>query len=213
MDFLSPDLSSYVQRHTGSASELLNRIDRETHLHVLLPRMISGHLQGRMLSMLMKMIRPQFVLEVGTYTGYSALCLAEGLSDTGRLVTIDKNEELEDRVKGYFEESPYRDQIDFQVGNAVEIIPSLDYPWDVVFLDADKSNYLKYYEMVFDQLKPGGYILADNVLWSGKVLDSKSRDEDTVALRTFNEAIQNDSRVENVLFPIRDGIMIVRKCL
>ncbi len=212
MDFLSQDLSSYVQRHTGSASELLNRIEREAHLHVLMPRMISGHLQGRVLSMLMKMIRPEYILEIGTYTGYSALCLAEGLSSNGKLVTIDKNEELEDRVSGYFQESPYSDQIDFRLGNAMEIVPSLDYPWDVVFLDADKYNYHNYYNLVIDQMKPGGYLLADNVLWSGKVLDAGNTDEDTVALRAFNAAVQEDPRVENVLFPLRDGIMIVRKC-
>ena len=174
--------------------------------------MISGHLQGRVLSMLMKMIRPEFILEIGTYTGYSALCLAEGLSDTGKLVTIDKNEELKDRVNGYFQGSPYKEQIDFHLGNAMEIVPELEYPWDVVFLDADKCNYLNYYNLLIDQLKPGGYILADNVLWSGKVLDDTNMDEDTVALRKFNEAVQNDPRVENVLFPLRDGIMIVRKC-
>ncbi|MDW3192863.1 MAG: O-methyltransferase [Cytophagales bacterium] len=212
MDFLSQDLNSYVQRHTGSASELLNRIERETHLHVLMPRMISGHLQGRVLSMLMKMIQPKFILEIGTYTGYSALCMAEGLAANGKLVTIDKNEELEDRVKGYFEASAYQSQIDFLVGNAMEIVPTLDQPWDVVFLDADKTNYLNYYQMVFDQVQPGGYIIADNVLWSGKVLDEKVLDEDTEALKLFNKEVQADSRVENVLFPLRDGIMIVRKC-
>ena len=212
MDFLSQDLNSYVQRHTGSASELLNRIERETHLHVLMPRMISGHLQGRVLSMLMKMIQPEFILEMGTYTGYSALCMAEGLAANGKLVTIDKNEELEDRVKGYFEASVYQSQIDFVVGNAMEIVPTLDYPWDVVFLDADKANYLNYYQMVFDQVRPGGYIIADNVLWSGKVLDEKELDEDTEALKLFNKEVQADTRVENVLFPLRDGIMIVRKC-
>lgn len=212
MDFLSQDLSSYVQRHTGSASELLNRIERETHLHVLMPRMISGHLQGRVLSMLMKMIRPEYILEIGTYTGYSALCLAEGLSSDGKLVTIDKNEELEERVNGYFNGSIFSEQIDFRLGNAMEIVPTLDYPWDVVFLDADKYNYQNYYNLVIDQLKPGGYILADNVLWSGKVLDIDNSDEDTVALRAFNASVQDDPRVENVLFPLRDGIMIVRKC-
>lgn len=212
MDFLSQDLNSYVQRHTGSASELLNRIERETHLHVLMPRMISGHLQGRVLSMLMKMIQPEFILEIGTYTGYSALCLAEGLSVNGKLVTIDKNEELEDRVKGYFEASAFHSQIDFKVGNAMEIVPTLDHSWDVVFLDADKANYLNYYQMIFDKVRPGGYIIADNVLWSGKVLDEQELDEDTEALKAFNKEIQADSRVENVLFPLRDGIMIVRKC-
>lgn len=212
MDLSSPDLSSYIQRHSGSPSELLLRIERETHLHVLMPRMISGHLQGRMLSMFMKMIQPKFILEVGTYTGYSALCMAEGLSSEGRLVTIDKNEELEGRVKGYFAESRYASQIDFKVGNAMETVPTLEYNWDVVFLDADKTNYINYYNMVFDHVRPGGYILADNVLWSGKVVDEKNEDEDTVALKAFNEAVQSDSRVENVLFPVRDGIMIVRKC-
>lgn len=211
MDLSSPDLSAYVHEHTGSASDLLDRIERETNLHVLMPRMISGHLQGRILSMLMKMIRPRRILEIGTYTGYSALCMAEGLEKGGQLFTIDKNEELETRVRGYFEDSPFRDQIRFLVGNAMQIVPGLDGPWDVVFLDADKSNYINYYEMVMPNLSPGGYILADNVLWSGKVLDHNIKDEDTVALREFNTMVLADERVENVLFPIRDGIMIIRK--
>ena len=211
MDLSSPDLSAYVHQYTGSASELLDRIERETNLHVLMPRMISGHLQGRILSMFSKMINPDRILEIGTFTGYSALCMAEGLSKEGTLFTIDKNEELETRVRGYFDQSPYREQITFLMGDAMEIVPTLGGPWDIVFLDADKSNYINYYHMVMDNLRSGGFILADNVLWSGKVMDHNITDEDTVALRKFNAMVQADDRVENVLLPFRDGIMMVRK--
>ena len=157
------------------------------------------------------MINPDRILEIGTFTGYSALCMAEGLSKEGTLFTIDKNEELETRVRGYFDQSPYREQITFLMGDAMEIVPTLGGPWDIVFLDADKSNYINYYHMVMDNLRSGGFILADNVLWSGKVMDHNITDEDTVALREFNAMVQADQRVENILFPIRDGIMIIQK--
>ncbi len=212
MEFFPEELSTYVENHSTPESDLLRRIYRETHLHVLKPRMVSGHLQGRFLSMISKMIAPKYILEVGTYTGYSALCLAEGLQPDGRLITLDINEELRGRVRAYFDESPYGDQIEARVGNAHDIIPTLDYQWDLVFIDADKINYHRYYDMVIDRVRPGGCIIADNVLWSGKVVQNNKNDEDTVAIRDFNLKVQQDPRVENVLAPIRDGLMMIRKC-
>lgn len=212
MEFIKEELAQYVEEHSQQESELLRRINRETHLEVLRPRMLSGHLQGRVLSMLSKMIRPMNVLEIGTYTGYSALCIAEGLAPEGKLITIDKNEELEARVHGYIEESGFGSQIELKIGDAIEIIPALDHRFDLVFIDADKSNYLNYFNLVMNHLKSGGYIIADNVLWSGKVIEPVLADDvDTQALQEFNQAIREDERVENVLFPIRDGLMIIRK--
>jgi len=174
--------------------------------------MLSGHFQGRVLSMLSHMIRPERILEIGTYTGYSALCMAEGLTDSGKLITIDVNAQLEDFVRGYFAQSPLNDKIDFRIANAMELIPQLNETFDMVFIDADKQNYINYYNLVFDKVKQGGYILADNVLWSGKVTgDYEQLDKDTRLLMDFNLLIQHDDRVENVLLPIRDGIMIARK--
>ncbi len=212
MEFFPEELSTYVENHSTPESDLLRRIYRETHLHVLKPRMVSGHLQGRFLSMISKMIAPKYILEVGTYTGYSALCLAEGLRPDGRLITLDINEELKGRVRSYFDESPYGGQIEARVGNALDIIPNLDHSWDLVFIDADKINYHRYYDMVIDRVRPGGCIIADNVLWSGKVIQNNKNDEDTVAIRDFNLKVQQDPRVENVLAPIRDGLMMIRKC-
>ncbi|MCB0497851.1 MAG: class I SAM-dependent methyltransferase [Cyclobacteriaceae bacterium] len=212
MEFIDEQLAKYVEEHTQPESDLLRKINRETHLEVLRPRMLSGHLQGRVLSMFSKMIQPKQVLEIGTYTGYSALCIAEGLAAGGKIITIDKNEELEERVKKYFSESPYKGQIDFRVGDALAIIPELKEDFDLVFIDADKANYLNYFNLVIDRLHSGGYIIADNVLWSGKVVEPLEDDDvDTRALLEFNKAVQNDNRVENVLFPIRDGLMVIRK--
>ena len=210
MEFLDKGLSDYSDRHTKPENDLLSRINRETHLKVMRPRMLSGHLQGRLLSMLSSMLRPRRILEIGTYTGYSALCLAEGLTDDGKLITLDVNEELEDRVRGYFAESAYASKIDFIIDDAARVIPTLNEKFDLVFIDADKENYAKYYDLVFDKVRPGGIILADNVLWSGKVLDIKP-DKDTKAILDFNKKIQDDKRVENVLLPVRDGIMMIRK--
>lgn len=210
MDFLSNDLSKYIEQHTTPASELLNTIERITHQRVLMPRMISGHLQGRVLSMLSKIVRPRSILEIGTYTGYSALCLAEGLQEGGKLVTIDINLELEEMVKDFFDQSQYRENLDYKIGNALEIIPLLEDSFDLVFIDADKENYSNYYDLVFDKMRSGGIIIADNVLWSGKVLLDEN-DKDTIALRKFNQKVQDDSRIENVLFPVRDGLMVIRK--
>ncbi len=211
MEFLDPLLEKYVCEHTANESDLLKKINRETHLEVLQPRMLSGHLQGRVLSMFSKMIQPERILEIGTYTGYSALCLAEGLTPNGKLVTIDINEELAPRVRSYFFASEFSEQIDYKIGAAMELIPTLNEKWDIVFIDADKHNYINYYHLVFPMVNIGGYIIADNVLWSGKVIDSSHNDKDTQLLRDYNLLNHEDDRVEEVLFPIRDGLMISRK--
>ena len=211
MNFLEDKIEDYSFSHTSNESELLNKIARETHLEVLRPRMLSGHFQGRLLSMFSNMIKPKRVLEIGTYTGYSALCLAEGLLDNGELFTIDINEELEDRVRQYFKESEFNDKIRFMIGDAVSIIPDLKEIWDLVFIDADKKNYTTYFDLVISAVKPGGYIIADNVLWSGKVIDDQYDDEDTIALRNFNDALMSDSRLDVILLPVRDGLMVARK--
>jgi predicted O-methyltransferase YrrM len=213
MEFLDPALEAYINRHTRSESSHLNALSRETHLKVLQPRMLSGHLQGRVLSMLSHMIRPKKVLEIGTYTGYSAICMAEGLAENGHIHTIDINEELQPIVSKYLDLTGNTEKVTMHIGNAIEIIPDIDGPFDLVFIDADKTNYLNYYEKVLEMVRPGGYIIADNVLWSGKILDQKEieKDPDTKALAEFNTFIINDERVENVLFPIRDGLMIARK--
>lgn len=212
MDFLPPDLTAYAEAHTSPETELLRQFNRNTRAHVLAPRMLSGHLQGRFLAMIAHLIRPRRILEIGTYTGYSALCLAEGLTDDGRLTTIDHNEELEDFARSYWRQSPLNDKIDLRVGSAADIIPTLDETFDLVFIDADKRSNALYFDLIFDKLRPGGVVLADNVLWSGKVIDqNQSADPDTVAVRTFNRKIQDDPRVANVLLPIRDGIMMIRK--
>lgn len=211
MEFIAPELDQYCCRHTADENDLLKRINRETHLEVLQPRMLSGHFQGRVLSMFSKMIQPERILEIGTYTGYSALCLAEGLTPDGKLVTIDVNEELAARVQGYFEASPFAHQIKYLISPALEVIPGLKEEWDIVFIDADKQNYIAYYELVVPLVKKGGYIILDNVLWSGKVADETKMDKDTTLLRELNQLIHQDNRVEEVLLPIRDGLMIARK--
>lgn len=213
MEFLDPKLDAYVEQSTSPESEVLDELNRETWLKILQPRMLSGHLQGRVLSMLSHMIKPENVLEIGTYTGYSALCFAEGLGTNGHIDTIDINEELQPVIKKYFEKSGYANQISFHVGNALDIIPTIDKKFDLVFIDADKNNYINYYNAVFEKLNKGGYIIADNVLWSGKVIDEKEieKDLDTKTLVAYNKMVLEDERVENVLFPIRDGLMIARK--
>jgi predicted O-methyltransferase YrrM len=211
MDFISSELQAYVSAHSSEASALLTIIDRATHLEVLQPRMLSGHFQGRVLSMIAKLLRPQTILEIGTYTGYSALCLAEGLQPSGKLLTIDVNEELEPRVRGYLEASEFANQIEYIIGNAAQIIPTLSKTFDLIFIDADKQQYPLYYEQALEKLNPGGFILIDNVLWSGKVLDATHQDKDTVLLRALNEKISQDTRVEKVLLPIRDGLYLIRK--
>ncbi len=208
MEIINEDLQQYAEQHTTDESDLLKNINRDTHANVMHPRMLSGHLQGRVLAMISHMIKPRRILEIGTYTGYSALCLAEGLANEGKLITIDINEELEQKVRAHF--AQWQDKIEYKIGNAVQIIPTLNDVFDLVFIDADKSNYTTYFDLIIGKIRPGGFILADNVLWSGKVLD-KNPDTDTRAIIAFNKKIQGDSRVENVLLPIRDGIMMIRK--
>jgi predicted O-methyltransferase YrrM len=212
MDFLPADLTAYAETHTSPESELLQRLNRNTRAQVMAPRMLSGHLQGRLLSMIAHMIRPRRILEIGTYTGYSALCLAEGLTEDGLLITLEQNEELEDFARSYWRQSPLNAKIDLRIGSAADIIPTLEESFDLVFIDADKRNNQLYYELIFDKLRPGGFILADNVLWSGKVIAPvKTNDTDTQTVLAFNQLVQADPRVENVLLPIRDGIMLIRK--
>ena len=211
MEFLAPEIDAYVGAHTQEETDLLQRLNRETNMNVLYPRMLSGHLQGRVLSMMAKMISPRTILEIGTYTGYSAICMAEGLAEGGTLYTIDINEELETMVRGYLAEANLESTVDFRIGHAAEIIPQIEDTFDMVFIDADKENYSRYYDLVIDKLSPGGYIIADNVLWSGKVADDKSIDKETSALRAYSQKVHADDRVENVLFPIRDGLLVARK--
>ena len=212
MDFLPADITTYAEAHTSPEPELLRQLNRNTRAHVMAPRMLSGHLQGRFLSLIAQMIRPRRILEIGTYTGYSALCLAEGLTDDGRLITIDHNEELESFARSYWQQSSLNNKIDLRIGVAADIIPTLDETFDLVFIDADKRNNSRYFDLIFDKLRPGGLLLADNVLWSGKVVgEVNPADQDTAAVLAFNQKIQTDPRVENVLLPIRDGIMMIRK--
>jgi predicted O-methyltransferase YrrM len=211
MEFINKDLEEYCLAHTTKENNILAELNRETHAKILQARMLSGHFQGRFLSMISQMIRPKNILEIGTYTGYSALCLAEGLQETGKLLTLDINEELEDFVRLFFNQSAFKDKIEFRVGNALDIIPSLTQNFDLVFIDADKLNYGRYYDLVFDKVRQGGYIISDNVLWSGKVAEPSKKDKDTVSIRAFNQKLHQDSRTENILLPIRDGLLVVRK--
>ena len=211
MHFISEELEDYVANHSQVEPELLAKLNKETHQKVLQPRMLSGHFQGRVLSMLSKIIRPTAILEIGTYTGYAALCLAEGLTENGTLDTIDVNEELVDFQKKYFDVSPWKDQIFHHLGDALEVIPTLDKKFDLVFIDADKENYIAYFNMIVPMMNKGGIILSDNVLWSGKVLEEvKSSDKTTQILLDYNKLINEDKRVETVLLPIRDGLTVTR---
>lgn len=212
MDFLDEKIENYALAHSQPESDLLKKINRDTHLKVMQPRMLSGHMQGNFLTLLSQMIQPQAILEIGTYTGYSAVCLAKGLKESGILHTIDVNEELEKMVRGYFAEEGLKNKINYHIGDAVKIIPTLTDTFDIVFIDADKKNYATYYDLVFDKVRKGGYIIADNVLWSGKVIDlEKNKDADTITIDAFNKKVHNDSRVEHMLLPLRDGLMIARK--
>ncbi|WP_461533665.1 O-methyltransferase [Sinomicrobium sp.] len=211
MHFISEDLERYVEDHTEKEPELLRQLDRETHQKVLRPRMLSGHFQGRLLSVLSKLIAPKYILEIGTYTGYSALCLAEGLQKGGMLHTIDINEELCDIQQKYFTLSGFGDSIVQHTGDALEIIPKLENGIDLVFIDADKPNYVSYFDLIVPKMKKGGLILSDNVLWSGKVLEEiKDNDKSTLALVEYNKKLREDPRVETVLLPIRDGLTVSR---
>ncbi|WP_026902815.1 O-methyltransferase [Pedobacter glucosidilyticus] len=210
MELLHETLKLYLEQYCEPEPELLKHIDRETNLKVLMPRMVSGHYQGRVISLLTKLVNPKNILEIGTFTGYATLCFAEGLAEGGKIITIDINEELEDRVRGYFAQSVYADKIDYRIGNAMEIVPTLKETFDMVFIDADKKNNLNYYHLVFNQVKPGGLIIVDNVLWSGKVVAQKE-DKDTSNIINFNDEIAKDQRVEKLILPVRDGLFIIRK--
>ena len=210
MNFISDQLQQYIDDHSMEESDLLKALDRETHQKVLQPRMLSGSYQGRLLALLAKMIGPKKILEVGTYTGYATLCMAEGLTTGGSIDTIDHNEELADMQRRYFDQSPYGSQIVQHLGEAKDILKTLAGPYDLVFLDADKENYPHYFDLIIDKLETGGILLSDNVLWSGKVLE-KATDETTSALQEYNQKINMDVRVETVVLPIRDGLTITRK--
>ena len=211
MHFISQELEDYIEQHSQKEPELLAALDKETYQKVLLPRMLSGHFQGRVLSILSKLIRPLTILEIGTYTGYSALCLCEGLQKNGMLHTIDIKEELVDFQRKYFDKSHWGKQIVQHLGEAVAIIPTLDLKFDLVFIDADKENYIRYFEMILPRMNKGGIILSDNVLWSGKVLEPlQPNDLSTKTLLEYNQLLKNDPRVESVLLPIRDGLTVSR---
>ena len=206
------DIEKYTEQHTTPESEIMQHINRQTHLKTYYPNMLSGHVQGAFLEMISQMIRPERVLEIGTFTGYSAIAFAKGLREGGKVITIDINEELETMINGFFKESGFSDRIELRIGNALEIIPELDEVFDLVFIDADKEQYVDYYEMVFDKVRHGGFILADNVLWGGKVLEADARsDKETKGIKAFNEHVKNDFRVEQVMLTVRDGLLLVRK--
>ncbi len=209
---ITEELEEYCEAHSTPESDLLYRLNRETNLKCIKPRMISGHLQGRLLSFISQMMRPKRILEIGTYTGYATLCLAEGLSDDGRIDTIEVDEELEEMIQRYFSQSAYNEKITLHIGDALQVLKQLDATWDLVFMDAEKDDYIAYYELVLPRLRQGGIILADNVLWSGKVVQEvKTGDKETRALMKFNDYILEDKRVKNFLLPFRDGIMVIEK--
>ena len=211
MHFISQELEDYIEQHSEKEPVLLAALSKETYQKILLPRMLSGHFQGRVLSMLSKLIRPLNILEIGTYTGYSALCLCEGMQEKGQLHTIDIKEELVDFQRKHFDKSPWGNQIVQHLGEAVAIIPTLDIKFDLVFIDADKENYLNYFELILPKMNKGGIILSDNVLWSGKVLEPlHPNDLSTKVLMEYNQLLATDSRVETVLLPIRDGLTVSR---
>ena len=211
MHFISQELEDYIEQHSEKEPELLAALNKETYQKILLPRMLSGHFQGRVLSMLAKLIRPLNILEIGTYTGYSALCLCEGMQENGTLHTIDIKEELVDFQRKHFNKSPWGKQIFQHLGEAVSIIPTLETKFDLVFIDADKENYLNYFELILPKMNKGGIILSDNVLWSGKVLEPvHPNDLSTKIIMEYNDLLRNDSRVETVLLPIRDGLTVSR---
>ncbi len=210
MHFFPEALEQYAVAHTKSASEVLQQLERETYTRIYMPQMVSGHLQGKFLSMISRMVKPENILEIGTFTGYSAICLSDGLQENGTLYTIDVNEELEEMARKYFAQAGLTHKVKYMIGDAVSLIPQIEVMLDLVFIDADKENYSKYYDLVFPKLRSGGVILADNVLWSGKVIEEKM-DAETKALTAFNDKVQSDPRVDNVLITIRDGVMMMIK--
>ena len=212
MHLVADEIENYIDAHTSEEGEILQQLHRKTFTDVLMPQMLSGKVQGQFLQMISHMLRPKRILEIGTFTGYAAICLAAGLQEEGKLFTIDINEELEGIVKSHLEKAGLQNKIVPIIGNAADEIPKLNELFDLVFIDADKQNYSLYYDLVFDKVRPGGFILADNVLWSGKItMPEDEMDKETLALHQFNQFVQQDERVENVLLPIRDGLMMVRK--
>ena len=209
MEFIAQNLADYAEKHTSPEPTLLAELNRDTYANVLTPRMLSGHIQGRVLSMFSKMIKPKAILEIGTYTGYSALCMAEGLTADGVLHTIDIDEELETRINKFVSQSPFAHQVKLHIGNALDIIPTLNESFDLVFIDADKINYDKYFEQVLPKTRKGGLIISDNVMWSGKVLNkAHPKDVNTLALQTYNEKLKTDSRIKTVVLPFSDGLTL-----
>lgn len=212
MEFLPEEIEAYSERFTEPEPALLAELNRFTNAKVLMPRMLAGHLQGRVLAMLSHMIRPKKVVEIGTYTGYSALCWAEGLAEGGMVHTIEVNDELENKIRSFFNQSEHKDSIHLHIGPALDVLKDIEGPIDIVYIDADKENYSNYFDAAIDKVRPGGYIIADNVLWSGKVVMKKEdMDEETRALHHYSHKVHNDPRVQNVLLPIRDGLLIARK--
>tara|TARA_Y100000766_G_C18835648_1_gene570301 strand:+ start:196 stop:837 length:642 start_codon:yes stop_codon:yes gene_type:complete len=212
MDFLPKEINDYCTLYTQKEDDVLYQLQRETNQKILRPRMLSGHLQGQLLTFFSKMIEPEYILEIGTYTGYSAICLARGLKTGGKLHTIDINEELEDFAFSFIEKAGLKEHIEIHIGDAINIIPSLQKTWGLVFIDADKENYINYYNLVFNSVKKGGFIIFDNVLWSGKVTEEvDAKDKETKTLVELAKLLQDDERVENVLLPVRDGLFMVRK--
>ena len=209
---MEQELEQYILHHIDNEGQLLSQLNRDTHVNLLRPRMLSGHLQGRILKMICRMISPVRILELGTFTGYSALCMAEALPDNGELYTIEIDDELETFILKYFDRSPYRDRIHLHIGDAREVVPQLDGPFDMVFIDANKRLYCDYYDLVFDKVRPGGFILADNTLWDGKILQPPlPSDAQTIGIMRFNEKIAADTRVEKVILPLRDGLTLIYK--
>ncbi|MBK7566656.1 MAG: class I SAM-dependent methyltransferase [Bacteroidetes bacterium] len=204
------EIEKYITEHSSTETKNLADLNRETFVKVMMPQMLSGQVQGKFLEFISRMINPEYILEIGTYTGYSAICLAKGLKSAGKLITLDINEELTPMVKKYIALEKLEDKIEVLTGNAIQIIPTLTQQFDLVFIDADKNNYANYFDLVIEKVRPGGWILADNVLWSGKII-AQNMDKDTLAIDSYNKKIQQDPRVENVIISIRDGISIARK--
>ena len=204
-------IDDYIVRHIDKESEYMHSLWRATQLHLLYGRMASGHIQGRLLKMLVGMIRPKMVLEIGTYSGYSGLCIAEGLEEGAHLHTVEINDEQEDFTLPWFKNSPYADKITMHIGDAMDVVPKLQVMFDMAFIDGDKRRYTEYYEMVLQHLNPGGYILADNTLWDGHVVDENAHDAQTLGIKAFNDLVANDDRVEKVILPLRDGLTIIKK--
>ena len=210
---LREDLESYLEAHSEPEGKILAELNRYTHLNVIHPQMLSGPVLGGFLRMISRMLQPRSILEIGTYTGYSAICLASGLSDNGRLTTIEVNDEIAEIASGFFKKAGIGDRIDLLVGDALDILPTLDRAFDLVFIDANKEHYIRYFDLIIDKVNPGAYIIADNVLWDGKVMDPSFKDPSTETIRQFNYKITGDERVENILLPVRDGIILIRKKL